>query len=276
MERFSRYDIPYIRLTDFMEAIGKKPTAKQGDRLIYNAPYNIESLYRAYGIETMGKPTCAVNPGTNKWEDTEWSAYARGGLYSLAGEICNFTKDKEAVERYIIDVLTDYNREHTVSLMPMPSVRIINEGSVSVIDIRPKEIDLDDFVRQIGYRQIHRDGEWRGFSAPAGQKSYPDILVNTSQNKWYDYNSSDSGDVYALASRLTRKRHLRKHYGSWRVCLRVRKSTRSGSRGETRWTNRRKPRRTFRHGPIQKEESIYEHRRDKKHIPCGLPSSSRL
>ena len=57
MERFSRYDIPYIRLTEFMEAIGKKPTAKQGDRLIYNAPYNIESLYRAYGIETMGKPT---------------------------------------------------------------------------------------------------------------------------------------------------------------------------------------------------------------------------
>lgn len=54
MERFSRYDIPYIRLTDFMEAIGKKPTAKQGDRLIYNAPYNIESLYRAYGIETIG------------------------------------------------------------------------------------------------------------------------------------------------------------------------------------------------------------------------------
>lgn len=103
MERFSRYDIPYIRLTDFMEAIGKKPTAKQGDKLIYNAPYNIESLYRAYGIETMGKPTCAVNPDTNKWEDTEWSAYARGGLYSLAGEICNFTKDKEVVERYIID-----------------------------------------------------------------------------------------------------------------------------------------------------------------------------
>ena len=203
MERFSRYDIPYIPLTDFMAAIGKKTTAKQGDRLIYNAPYNIESLYRAYGIETMGKPTCAVNPATNKWEDTEWSAYARGGLYSLAGEICNFTKDKEVVERYIIDVLTDYNREHTVSLMPMPSVRIINEGSVSVIDIRPKEIDLDDFVRQIGYRQIHRDGEWRGFSAPAGQKSYPDILVNTSQNKWYDYNSSDSGDVYALASRIT-------------------------------------------------------------------------
>ena len=112
-------------------------------------------------------------------------------------------KEKEAVERYIIDVLTDYNREHTVSLMPMPSVRIINEGSVSVIDIRPKEIDLDDFVRQIGYREIHRDGEWRGFSAPAGQKSYPDILVNTRQNKWYDYNSSDSGDVYALASRIT-------------------------------------------------------------------------
>jgi len=202
MDRFSRYDIPYIRLTDFMAAIGKKPAAKQGDRLIYNAPYNIESLYRAYGIETMGKPTCSVNPDANKWEDTEWGAYARGDLYSLAREICNFTKDREIVERYIIDVLTDYNREHAVSLMPMPSVRIINEGGVSVMDIRPKEIDINEFVRQIGYRQVHCDGEWQIFSAPVGQKSYPDIIVNTRQNKWYDCNSSDSGDVYALASRL--------------------------------------------------------------------------
>lgn len=203
MNTFNKYDIPYIRLTDFMEAIGNKPVGKQGDNLIYNAPYNIETLYRVYGIETKGKPTCAVNPNTNKWEDLEWSAYARGDLNSLAREICNFTTDKKIAEKYILDVLTEYNREHAVSLMPMPSVRIINEGGVSVIDIRPKEINLNEFVSQIGYRQIYRNGEWRGFSVPGGRESYPDIMVNTKQNKWYDYNSSDSGDVYALASRIT-------------------------------------------------------------------------
>ncbi len=73
MELLSAKDLPYIKITDFMAAIGRKPIRKDGDLIVYEAPYNCAHLYREYGIETKDKPTCVVDTVSNSWYDSKIS-----------------------------------------------------------------------------------------------------------------------------------------------------------------------------------------------------------
>lgn len=64
-----------IRITEFMDAIGKKPVDNTGTLLTYTAPYNIEELVMGYGIRTQGKPTCLVDTKRNCWRDKNYTPW---------------------------------------------------------------------------------------------------------------------------------------------------------------------------------------------------------
>lgn len=203
MEPFKSNDIPYIRITDFMEAMGKQPISKNGDIFLYNAPYNIGSIFRAYGIETKEQPTCAVDTVNNTWKDTRWSAYAGGNLRALANEMFDFHKDSDAAEKFIIEVMTEYNRDHPVYLLPRPSVKMYNNGNCMVMDIRPQVLKLAAFVPGLGYEAITRHGDCISFKPPKFHPEYPEITVDVAKNKWYDAVTGKGGDIYNLAARLS-------------------------------------------------------------------------
>lgn len=64
-----------ISIKEFMDAIGAKPIKREGDILIYNAPYNLEMQSVNHGHDTAGKPTCLVDTKRNLWCDKNFTPW---------------------------------------------------------------------------------------------------------------------------------------------------------------------------------------------------------
>lgn len=74
-------DINNLPLEDFMKAIGYEPIKKDGNLLIYNAPYSVG-----------GNATMVVDTEKNGWYDSKEPEKYYGGIYDLAYELtgsCN-------------------------------------------------------------------------------------------------------------------------------------------------------------------------------------------
>lgn len=74
-------DIKNLPLEDFMKALGYKPTKREGNHLIYNAPYSADS-----------NATMVVDTEKNGWYDSNEPEKYYGGIYDLAYELtgnCN-------------------------------------------------------------------------------------------------------------------------------------------------------------------------------------------
>lgn len=97
-------DIKKLSLTDFLSAIGCEPLKKEGNLLIYPAPYDDER-----------KPTMLVDTSTNRWRDTKSGAY--GGIYDLAYELtgsCNMSE----LNLYINGQMQGFKKESRAAKMP--------------------------------------------------------------------------------------------------------------------------------------------------------------
>ena len=97
-------DIRKLPLTDFLKAIGCKPLKKEGNLLIYPAPYDSER-----------KPTMLVDTSTNQWRDMNSKAY--GGIYDLAYELtesCNMSE----LNLYINGQMQGFKKESQATKMP--------------------------------------------------------------------------------------------------------------------------------------------------------------
>ena len=97
-------DIRKLPLTDFLKAIGCEPLKKEGNLLIYPAPYDNER-----------KPTMLVDTSTNQWRDMNSKAY--GGIYDLAYELtgsCNMSE----LNRYIAGQIQGINKDCKLVKMP--------------------------------------------------------------------------------------------------------------------------------------------------------------
>ena len=74
-------DINNLPLEDFMKAIGYEPIKREGNRLIYNAPYSADR-----------NATMVVDTEKNGWYDSKEPEKYYGGIYDLAYELtgsCN-------------------------------------------------------------------------------------------------------------------------------------------------------------------------------------------
>lgn len=97
-------DIRKLPLTDFLKAIGCEPLKKEGNLLIYPAPYDNER-----------KPTMLVDTSTNQWRDTKSGAY--GGIYDLAYELtgsCNMSE----LNLYIAGQMGEFDKKRVKDTTP--------------------------------------------------------------------------------------------------------------------------------------------------------------
>lgn len=196
-------DVDNIRITEFMEAIGEKPVAKNDNILTYNAPYNIEELYMEDGIETAGKPTCLVDTERNLWRDSnytpwqplimlalEWTwLYSEGRLrHIIAENIYALRKSKE---------ISGLNTEKKGQ-----------EPVVTQLDI--SKLPLTEFMKALGQEHpVSADGNLRIYKAPYDPKGEPTMVINTETNLWRDTKSGAYGGIYDLAYELTGSCNMR-------------------------------------------------------------------
>lgn len=97
-------DIRKLPLTDFLEAIGCEPVKKEGNLLIYPAPYDSER-----------KPTMLVDTSTNQWRDMNSKAY--GGIYDLAYELTGSCSMSE-LNLYIAGQMGEFDKRQVKETMP--------------------------------------------------------------------------------------------------------------------------------------------------------------
>ena len=94
-----KLNIKYVRLTDFMKAIGyEQPVATDGNLLVYNAPY-----------DSKHEPTMVINTETNLWRDTKSGAY--GGIYDLAYELTGSCNMRE-LNMYIAGQMGEFDKKN--------------------------------------------------------------------------------------------------------------------------------------------------------------------
>lgn len=200
MDIFSNEDIECFRLTDFMAALGYNPVKKEDSKVVYNAPYNIGTLHRAYGIYTKGFPSCEVDTGTNTWRDNKWINYAYGDITSLVLDMFDYRLPAAAVEKFILDTMTEYNRIHPVYLQPIPRISLLRQGDVPSSAIRPGDIPKHKFLEKLGYTLIERNGNILIYKDYC-ESTFPKMEVDISKNTWKDKSSGFSGSIYEFTSK---------------------------------------------------------------------------
>lgn len=205
MELLSAKDLPYIKITDFMAAIGRKPIRKDGNLIVYEAPYNCAHLYREYGIETKDKPTCVVDTVSNSWYDSKNKSYNLwGDLPQLAGAMFD-SYDNEFRTRYLLDVMNDYIRKNTIRLNPIPRVKFENQGNVLCMVFTPKEVSLKEFLIEEGYVTIKTEGNLSYYSYYGrwGKDRHPDVVVDNQKDLWIEPQSGNKLGLSDLVSTIT-------------------------------------------------------------------------
>ncbi|WP_304648024.1 hypothetical protein [uncultured Duncaniella sp.] len=94
-------DINNLPLEDFMKAIGYEPIKKDGNLLIYNAPYSVG-----------GNATMVVDTEKNGWYDSKEPEKYYSGIYDLAYELTGSCNRSE-LNLYIATHMKDFKEFKT-------------------------------------------------------------------------------------------------------------------------------------------------------------------
>ena len=121
-----------IRIEEFMDAIGVKPVKKEGDILIYNAPYNLELQAVNHGYNTAGKPTCLVDTKRNLWCDKNFTPWQP--LIMLALEL-TWIDNPNRLKYVIAHEILDYRQK----IAPRNEVQESTSPKLLKSAIKPQE-----------------------------------------------------------------------------------------------------------------------------------------
>ncbi|WP_300614493.1 hypothetical protein [uncultured Duncaniella sp.] len=202
MEQLSVKDLPYIKITDFMAAIGREPVRKDGKLRVYDAPYNCADLYRSYGIETKDMPTCVVDTVSNSWYDSQYKSYGlSGNLFHLVGTMFD-SYDRDLESRYMLDVMNDYIRKNTIQLCPIPRVRFEQQGNILCMVFTPQEISFKEFLIEDGYKATKTEGNLTYYSYDGrwSKDNHPDVVIDNQKGLWVDQHSGKNMGIADLIS----------------------------------------------------------------------------
>lgn len=190
-------DVENIRITEFMEAIGEKPVARNGNILTYNAPYNIEELSLNEGIDTVGKPTCLVDTERNLWRDSNYTPWQ--SLMMLAAE-CTWQNSEGRLRHIIAENI--YELRKSKQKTEAKDMKCSQQPNVIQLNIR--KLPLTEFMKALGQEHpVAADGNLRTYNAPYAAKPEPTMVINVETNLWRDTKSGAYGGIYDLAYEMT-------------------------------------------------------------------------
>ena len=182
--RYTEKDIPKIRITQFLEALGEKPVKEFDDFKFYYAPYRDDT-----------EPMLVVNDCMNSWYDHATDEI--GTLRDLAKLTARGNHQKD-IDGYIIKFMNEYERAKEM----LATSHRQTEPIVSDIDFG--KIRLTDFLKALGQEHpVAADGNLRIYNAPYDPKGEPTMVVNTDTNLWRDTKSGAYGGIFDLAHELT-------------------------------------------------------------------------
>lgn len=182
--RYTEKDIPKIRITQFLEALGEKLVKEFDDFKFYYAPYRDDT-----------EPMLVVNDCMNSWYDHATDEI--GTLRDLAKLTARGDHQKD-IDGYIIKFMNEYERAKEM----LATSHRQTEPIVSDIDFG--KVRLTDFMKALGQeRPVATDGNLRIYNAPYDPKGEPTMVVNTETNLWRDTKSGAYGGIFDLAHELT-------------------------------------------------------------------------
>lgn len=182
--RYTEKDIPKIRISQFLEALGEKPVKEFDDFKFYYAPYRDDT-----------EPMLVVNDCMKSWYDHATDEI--GNLRDLAKLTARGDHQKD-IDGYIIKFMNEHERAKE---MLAPSHRQ-TEPIVSDIDFG--KLRLTDFMKALGQEHpVAADGNLRIYNAPYDATPGPTMVINIETNLWRDTKSGAYGGIYDLAYELT-------------------------------------------------------------------------
>lgn len=180
--RYTDKDIPSIRLTQFMDALGEKPVKGFQDMKLYYTPYRDDT-----------EPMFVIDEKTNRWYDH--ATDESGDLRELA-ELTARGDHRKDISGYIVKIMN----ENEVA-KEMLTQRAIDP---QVVHLDIAKIPLIDFMKALGQKHpVAADNELRIYNAPYSTKPEPTMVINTRTNLWRDTKSGANGGIYDLAYELT-------------------------------------------------------------------------
>lgn len=180
--RYTDKDIPSIRLTQFMDALGEKPVKGFQDMKLYYTPYRDDT-----------EPMFVINERTNRWYDH--ATDESGDLRELA-ELTARGDHRNDISGYIVKMMNE--NEIAKEMLTQRAI----DPQVVHLDIA--KIPLSDFMKALGQEHpVAADNELRIYNAPYSTKPEPTMVINTRTNLWRDTKSGANGGIYDLAYELT-------------------------------------------------------------------------
>lgn len=182
--RYTEKDLPHIRITQFLYALGEKPVKEFDDFKLYYAPYRDDP-----------EPMLCVNDKMKRWYDE--GTDQMGNLRELATLTARGDHTKD-ITGYILKMMNENERSKEM----LEAAKRPLEPSVISLDIR--NIRLTDFMKALGYRYpMAADGNLRMYPVPYDSDPNPNLVINIQTNQWRDIKSGAYGGIYDLAYELT-------------------------------------------------------------------------
>lgn len=180
--RYTEKDIPNIRLSQFMDALGEKPVKGFQDMKLYYAPYRDDT-----------EPMFVIDEKTNRWYDH--ATDESGDLRELAALTAR-GDHRNDISGYIVKMMNE--NEIAKEMLTKRAV------DPQVVHLDVAKIPLTDFMKALGQEHpIASDNELRIYNAPYSDRPEPTMVVNTRTNLWRDTKSGANGGIYDLAYELT-------------------------------------------------------------------------
>lgn len=171
-------DIPTVRLSQFLYALGETPMTIGNGKLLYFAPYRNDT-----------EPVLMINDKSGIWYDHKTKEI--GNIWDLA-ELTAKACGHSDIANYIVMTVNNAVKQEANS-------KSVNSNMSDVI--RPP---LTDFLKAIGYKQpIAFDKEFFLYVVKTESNQKLTLLINPETNHWRDLSSGKHGDIYALAEAIT-------------------------------------------------------------------------
>lgn len=184
--RYTEKDIPKIKLSEFMDALGEKPVKNidDNDIRLYYAPYRDDV-----------EPMLVVDNRTGKWYDH--ATDETGDIYGLAKLTAHGDNGKD-LKAYILHNMNENEKAKEM----LAKSRRSQQSTIVKLDI--SNIKLTDFMKALGQpNPVAADGELRIYKAPYSDNREPTMVINVNSNLWRDTKSGAYGGIYDLAYELT-------------------------------------------------------------------------
>lgn len=182
--RYTEKDLPHIRITQFLDALGEKPVKEFDDFKLYYAPYRDDP-----------EPMLCVNDKMKRWYDE--GTDQMGNLRELA-TLTARGEHAKVITGYILKMMNENERAKEM----LEATKRPLEPTVISLDIR--HLPLTEFMKALGQEQpVYADGNLRRYNAPYSDDKDASMVVNIQTNQWRDVKTGAYGGIYDLAYELT-------------------------------------------------------------------------